>query len=385
MGFAAALSEHPDPAIAVGEVAGQVLETLGEAPDVALLFVTIHHERSLRLIVDALRKLLDPAVLAGCVTGAVVGSERGVEDAPAISVWAGVTGGALGVRVGVVSVGPGEAAVSGWPDADAVGFDPSALVLLADPNTFPGEAFLQFVDEDRPGLPVVGGFASAGRPAPLIFDGELVSGGAVGVLLGPGVEVETVVSQGCRPIGEPWAVTASHDNVVESLGGRPPLDRLRILAENVLTDEEVALVNSGALHVGRVIDEHKAAFGRGDFLVRNIVGADQASGAIAIGDLAPVGTTLQFHLRDAAAASEDLRLLLTGRTAEAALMFTCNGRGSHTFGSASHDPIGLSDAIGMVPVAGFFAAGEFGPVGGRNFLHGFTASIALVRERSAAR
>jgi len=380
--FASALSEHPDAATAVGEVAGRVIEQLGEAPDVALLFVTTSHETQLNQIAAAVRRIVDPAVLAGCVTGSVLGTEREVEDRPAISLWAGVTGPARGTVLRASPSGEGEASLAGWLTDDELGFGPSGVIVLADPYSFPAPAFLGFVDDDRPGLPVIGGFASSPRPT-LVLDEQFVTDGAVAVFLGPDVAVETVVSQGCRPIGEPWAVTAAEGNLVRELGGRPPLERLSHLASDALSEEEIALVNRGALHVGRVIDERKATFGRGDFLVRNIVGGDRITGALAVADDIEVGTTLQFHLRDPASATDDLHTLLRGRRADSALVFTCNGRGLHTFGVADHDASVVSAELGAVPVAGMFAAGEFGPVGGRNFLHGFTASIALISDRTA--
>lgn len=384
MPFAAALSEHPDAAIAVGEVTGRILEQLGEAPDVALVFATPAHTRALTDIVSAIRQLLDPAVVVGCLAGSVVGTDREVEERPGLSVWTAVTGAAAAVHVTATPVAENEVELRGWPDVAELGFEPSAVIAIADPYTFPAEAFLAFVDEQAPGVPVFGGLASAPGRSTLVLDGALHSSGAVALFLGPGVAVEPVVSQGCRPIGKAWSVTETGgDSVIRMLAGKPPITRLNELAADALTEDEIALVNQGGLHVGRVIDEHKADFGRGDFLVRNVVGADRATGALAVGDRVEVGTTVQFHLRDPAAADEELHTLLTGRHADAALLFTCNGRGTHTFGVADHDARVLSDVVGVMPVAGFFAAGEFGPVGGRNFLHGFTASIALIRDKRA--
>ncbi|HEX7165430.1 MAG TPA: FIST N-terminal domain-containing protein [Acidimicrobiales bacterium] len=386
MPFAAALSEHPDAAHAIGEATGRVLEQLPARPDVAMVFVTATHEAALPSIVHAIRTILEPALLIGCSAVSVVGVAREVEEAPAMSLWAGVTGGVEAVRLTAVPVGQGEVGISGWPDADELPFEPSALVLLADPYSFPAEAFLAFVDEQWPGLPVVGGMASAARTpggARLVLDGELVTSGAVGAFLGPGVEVEPVVSQGCRPVGEAWSVTAADGNVVRGLGGRPPLERLAEVVRDA-GSFDAHLLTAGGLHVGRVIDEHKAEFGRGDFLVRNVLGGDQSSGAIAIADHVEVGTTLQFHVRDAVTADEDLRALLVNRSAHSALLFTCNGRGVYTFGEPDHDAGVLAEQLGTIPAAGFFAAGEFGPVSGRNFLHGFTASIALLRDRVTA-
>jgi small ligand-binding sensory domain FIST len=391
--FAAGLSEHPDPAVAVGEVAGRVLETLGPAPDLALLFVTAAHLDVMDEVVEAVLAILEPGTLLGAAAASVVGTGREVEERPAVALWAGNVGPLVPLQLHAQQVGPDEVGIVGWPDEAEPGsgslhLEPSALVLVADPYTFPAEALFAFVEERWPGLPVIGGMASAAR-APggnrLVLDGDTVTSGAVGVLLGGGVEVEAVVSQGCRPIGMPWAVTDGEGNIVRALAGQPPLQRLVQLAEHELDADEVAAVNSGRLHVGRVIDERKAEFGPGDFLVRNVMGGDRSTGAMAIGDAVEVGTTLQFHLRDADAADEELRSLLAGRRADAALVFTCNGRGTFTFGAPDHDAAALADELGAIPAAGFFAAGEFGPIGGRNFVHGFTASIALLRDRVASR
>jgi small ligand-binding sensory domain FIST len=194
------------------------------------------------------------------------------------------------------------------------------------------------------------------------------------------VGIETVVSQGCRPFGQPVVVTRSERNVILELAGTPALERLVAQAHGALTEDEVTLLEMGGLQIGRVIDEHRASFGRGDFLLRSVLGADRRNGAIAVGDVMPVGTTVQFHLRDARTADEDLRVLLKGHQADGALVFTCNGRGSRLFDEPHHDVRVLTDLLGPVPVAGFFAAGEIGPVGGKNFVHGFTASLALLRD-----
>jgi small ligand-binding sensory domain FIST len=344
--YAAAISEHPVTATAVGEVAGEALERLGgAAPDLALLFVTQPHAGALEDAARAVRAVLSPTVLVGCAAVAVAGPAREVEEHPAVSLWAG--------RVGAVA--PFH---DGGPPPP---FEPRALLLVADPFSFDPDGFLAEV-----GVPVYGGMASAARGPGgnrLALDDRVVTSGAVGAWLGPGVPVRGVVSQGCRPIGSPYVVTKAERNIVYELGGRPALERL---------------TEGGAIHLGLVIDERKTEFGPGDFLVRNVVGADRDNGAIAVGELVDVGTTAQYHVRDAATADEELRRLLADAgPAEAALLFTCNGRGSRLFGVPDHDAGVLDEALDGAPVAGFFAAGEFGPVGGRNFVHGFTASIAL--------
>lgn len=364
--YAAAISEHPVTASAVGEVVGEVLERLGgDRPDLALLFVTEAHAGALEDAAAAVRAVLSPGVLLGCAAVAVAGPAREVEEQPAVSLWAGRTG-----PVAPVLLGPD---LSGWPAVESLGFDPSALLLIGDPYTFPAESLFSAVGS----LPVIGGMASAARGpggSRLALDDRVVTSGAVGALLGPGARVRSLVSQGCRPIGSPYIVTRAERNVVYELGGKPAVERLLGMG---LDDEEVRLVNQG-LHLGLVVDEHKAEFGRGDFLVRNVLGADQENGAIAVGDIVEVGTTAQYHVRDAATADEDLRSMLADAgPAAGALLFTCNGRGSRLFGMPDHDAGVLDEALDGAPVAGFFAAGEFGPVGGRNFLHGFTASVAL--------
>ncbi len=376
MPFAAALSEHPNAAVAMGEVTGQVLEALGdEPPDLALLFVTGPHAGATADAGAVVRTLLRPSTLLGVTAVSVLANGREVEETPAVSLWAGRFGAVHPLRFG-----PG--ATPTEPD-----FEPSALLLLADPFTFPVDEAFAAIARRWPTLPIVGGLASAARGPGgnvLVLDDDVVRSGAVGAFLGPGVDVETVVSQGCRPIGSPYVITAADGNVVRELAGRPAMQRLTDLASDALTEEEVAIINRGGLHVGRVIDERKADFGRGDFLVRNLVGANQAEGWIAIGDEVEPGQTLQYHLRDADSADDDLRALLTGRTADAALVFTCNGRGVHLFDVAHHDAGVVAEYLDRPPAAGMFCAGEFGPVGGTNFLHGFTASIALLRERPTA-
>lgn len=207
-----------------------------------------------------------------------------------------------------------------------------------------------------------------------------LTSGLVGVRL-PGAHSVSVVSQGCRPIGEPYIVTGADGAVITELGGRPPLHRLREIVLGMAPDEQ-ELVSRG-LQIGIVVDEHLAVPGQGDFLIRGLLGADPTTGAIGIGEVVEVGATVQFQVRDAAAADKDLRLAVERAAAElpgppvGGLLFTCNGRGRRMFGVTDHDASTIEDLLGGIPLAGFFAAGEIGPVAGHNALHGFTASMAL--------
>jgi small ligand-binding sensory domain FIST len=375
--FAVALSQHPTTATAVGEAVGQVLEALGgEHPDLALLFVTPAHADSLAEAAEAVVSALAPGVLLGAAAVSVIGGAREVESGPALSLWAGRTGPVTPLRL-EIAPGPDGLTLSRQPEE--IPADASALVLVADPFTVPIDDLLARLAEERPGLPVVGGMASAARQAGgnrLVLDKEVLTSGAVGAFLGPGVAVETIVSQGCRPVGTPLVVTRAEANVIFEMAGKPATDTLQEVAAR-LSDSDRELL-ARAVHLGRVIDERKVDFERGDFLVRNVYAASPELGYLAVGDVVEVGSNTQFHVRDAATADEDLRQLISDRHADAALVFTCNGRGTNLFDTADHDARVVAEGLGGAPVAGMFCAGEIGPVGGRNFVHGFTASVVLL-------
>ena len=377
MPFATAISEHPQTVEATAEVVGAVLDGIGPAPDLAVLFLSAHHADAVDGIVETIQTVLAPGALIGTTAISVLGHDREVEDQPAITLWAARTGAVRAVRLDALRAGDG-VVLLGLEDIDLA--DTATMILLADPMSFPIDDVVAALEVDAPHVQIIGGMASAGF-APgsnrLIIDGHVHDDGAVAVLLGPDQVVTTVVSQGCRPIGEPMVVTKADRNLVQELAGRPALVRLDEIFQQ-LPEHERELVQRG-LHIGRVIDEHKLEFGRGDFLVRNVMGADRATGAIAIGDIVEVGTTVQFHVRDAGSADEDLREMLAGQQGDAALVFTCNGRGIRLFGRPDHDAE-IVDRVVDGMTAGMFCAGEIGPVGGRTFLHGFTATLALFVE-----
>lgn len=374
--FAAALSQHTLPAHAVGEVAGQILDQLeGDDPDLVVCFASPHFVGALDDAIHALNSLLTPHVMIGTTASGVIAGTREAEEGAGFAAFAAcLDDGEIQPLALRTEATPDGTTIVGWPERH---IDPDLLLLVADPFTFPTEAFLRRLDDDRPSLRVLGGLASAAaRPGGnrLLVDGEIAAEGAVGVMAS-GVSVRTVVSQGCRPIGEPFVVTRGEKNFLEELGGKPALERLRELAESS-SEADRELLQRG-LQLGFVVDEHQDDFGRGDFLVRSVVGADRETGAIAVGEQVIVGRTAQFHVRDADAADEDLRALLAGARARASLLFTCNGRGRGLFGVPDHDAGVIGEVLGARPVAGMFCAGEIGPVGNQNFLHAFTASLAL--------
>ncbi len=372
--FGAAVSQHPEPAQAVGEVTGAVLEAVGFGPDIAVLFVNGAHAPAMAEIAEAVQVLLQPGVLVGATAASVIGGPVEIEDEPAISLWAGRIGTCEPVRL-EVRRGPEGLAVSGMSDDSTLA--DRTLLLLADPFSFPTEALIGAVRGRHPDLVVVGGLASAGGPGAnrLVVDGAVHDDGAVGVLFPRSLDSTVVVSQGCRPVGDPFIVTAADDNTIIELGSRPALERLGEVVD--ASDEEERALLARGLHVGIVVDESKPEFARGDFLIRAVVGADHTDGTLRVGERVPVGTTMQFHVRDAAAADDDLRSMLAGRRGASALVFTCNGRGTDLFGTPDHDAQIVSATVGEGPVAGMFCAGEVGPVAGVNHIHGFTASILL--------
>ena len=373
----AGLSTDADPVTAVRAAAAEALTSLaGAFCDLAFLFVSPHHAAAMPVVLGAAQDALKPGALLGCSGLWIVGGAREVEDEPAVSVWAAhlpdteVTSFAL-----THDRTPDGDAFLGWPDE--IPADATALVLV-DPYTFPAGSWLERLNAHHPGLLVIGGVASAAA-APgetrLIRDNEVLWNGCAGVLVSGRTKVRALVSQGCKPVGDPYAVTGADQNVLLSLGGQPPLERLKETFAAVDPEDREAM--QVGLHVGRVVDEYKTEFRRGDFLVRNVLGADETSGAIAVGDRMQVGETVQFHVRDAESADADLRAMVSSvEQPVGAILFTCNGRGTRFFGAPDHDASIVAGALGPA-LAGFFCAGELGPVGGRNFVHGFTASLAL--------
>ena len=349
--------------------------------DLAVMFLSPHHAEGATAAVHKLVEELSPRHLLGCVAQGVVGGVREIEAGPAVAVWAASLPGAeIETFHAVADVGEDEIEVEGLPKLD----DADLVALLVDPFTFPAAAVLDRVGEDGATPPIVGGLAlGTGGPQAqvLIVDGEVVSTGAVGARLA-GVPVRTIVSQGCSPLGADSVVTSADGNIVHELAGRPALERLRAELA-ALPPERQRLAEQGLL-VGIVIDENRSEYGQGDYLIRGLLGADQDSGAIAIGERVRVGQTLRFHVRDAASADDDLAEALDAvrpPTSAGALLFTCSGRGTSMFPAPNHDAAAVTSALGTEAVAGMFCGGEIGPVGGMPFLHGFTATVAVFESR----
>ncbi len=375
---ASGLSTEADVERALDEVArdaGMV------GADLAVVFLSSAHRESAGKIVAGIQSRVGPRHLLGCTAQGVIGTRAEIEAGPSLALWCAAMPGAEIESFHCVAEnaggarGPGAWRFQGLP---ACG-EGDTLLLLPDPFTTPVEPLMAQVG---PGTRVIGGVAS-GAEAPgqnrLAHGQKIYSVGAVGARL-RGLDVRPVVSQGCRPIGRRFVVTKAQDNLVVALAGRPAFEQLQEVLGD-LPQEERGLARRG-LQIGCALDEYKDQHGHGDFLIRSVLGVDPKSGAIAVTDRFRVGQTVQFHLRDGASARGDLESLLrrasAGDKAKGALLFSCNGRGTHMYGAADGDITALRTILGPVPLAGFFAAGEIGPVGGINHLHGFTASLALL-------
>ena len=371
--FGDGLATGADLRRAADEAAGSALAGLAAAPDLVCVFVCSDDPSVVEDVGGRVADLTGAGVLLGCSAGGVLGGRHGVEGVGAVSVFTAVLPG-VRLRPFHLEVLPAEhgAAVVGLPERAGE----EVALLLVDPYSFPADGFVSQVSTALPGLAVVGGLAHGPRGAGstrLLLDGRAVDRGAVGVLVG-GASARTVVSQGCRPVGPAMTVTAAQGNVVLELAGLPALTRVeRLLGDLPPVDQ--ALASSGlsiGIAMDEVVEDH-------DFLVRGILGVQGTS--LVIGDVVTVGQTVRLQVRDAEAAGEDLRAHLAAFRSSAAppaggaLLFSCNGRGAHLFGTADHDPAAVSRALSLDGLAGFFAGGELGPVAGRNHLHGFTASL----------
>ena len=384
--WASATSTLPDTGAAVAEILERLLRDLGAGPvDLALAFFTAAHVRGAERAAASLRERLKPGCLIGASGHGVVSTEHEHEASPAFTVLAG--------RLPGVELKPFVLVGESWSEAasDAAEFARLApgvagtelVVLLGDPFSLDVERVLAGFNRHAPGLRVVGGMASAGPRAGanhVILNDWVSSEGGVAVALGGAVRVDVIVSQGCRPVGPPLEVTRAQGNLMIELDGQPALERAEQVLQEIPDAERDRLQHG--LYIGRPVKP--GASGPGDYLIRNLLGADRDHGVIAVGDVIGERERVRLHVRDAGTAREDLEMLLSPQAFDsrtgAALLFACNSRGKGLYGKPDGDIGTLQDALGgAVPTAGMFCAGEVGPVGGKNFLHGHTASIALIR------
>jgi small ligand-binding sensory domain FIST len=383
MKVAAAVCTNTDPTHGAVTAGRQAAFGLGGDPaDLAVVFASGAHLMSPERTLAAIASELSPGSLIGCGAAGVLGGGHEHEARTAVAVWTASLGQAGSAEPfnAVVTDRDGDRVLEGMPELTPE----SGLILLTDPYTFPAGPVLDRIADDSPSVPVLGGLAS-GRSATghgtLLLDDGVCQQGAVGVHL-RNVEMLPCVSQGAAPLGREITVTAADGNVIYELAGKPAVATIEsVIAE--LSLAERALI-AGGLLIGIVIDGGKPEYEQGDFLVRGVLGADSTTGSIQVGATVSVGQVIRLHARDAASAGSDLRRVLTlcatangSEPPAGALVFSCNGRGRQMFGERDHDAMMIDELLGGAPSAGFFAAGEIGPVGGRSFLHGFTATVAV--------
>ncbi len=391
MQFAHALSRTDDTETAIQEALDSIRQQMGDTPvDLLIITLSFHHAHLADAVANHVLIELNPRATIGTTAGGVIGCDSEVEAEPAIALLAAHL---PGVRAHTFTYND-----LNWP---ASSNDPYQLfnnisgpladegdlrlaILFADPFSVPMSKMLPAIDRATKGTPIIGGMCSGSMQPKgnrLFIDGRVLNEGAVGVALSGNIRIDTLVSQGCRPVGEPLVITDAQHNLIKTLGNRPVLDVLHDLRED-LDESDLALMQEGLL-IGRVINEYKQHFGRGDYLIRNVIGIAEDETYIAVSDLLKVGQTVQFHVRDRRTATEDLHLLLDAQKlyGEPAGIFlcTCNGRGEGLFEAPDHEINLIRQRLGDMPLTGMFAAGEIGPIGQRNFVHGFTAAMAMFR------
>jgi small ligand-binding sensory domain FIST len=413
------LSGHLNTVQATGQACVQCADGLaGATADLAMIFFTTHHSAQAEAIGRVVQRMLAPRCTLGVSAESVLGGETEFERVAGVSVLAlslpGVDLKTFRIEDLLPFVGPD----SGPDLAAAAGMTGAfrGTILLADPFSVPMNSLLPAIARARPEVggndtdlrrrpaPIIGGLASGAEKAGgnrLLLNGAVSRSGGVGVSFSGPVRIDALVSQGCRPIGQPMVITGGKGQIITSLGGKPALRALSEMIES-LDEHSKSLLKRG-LFIGRAVNEYKDRFGRDDFLIRAVLGVDQNTESLAVAELLKVGQTVQFHVRDSTTASEDLALLLDGQRLHdepiGALAFTCNGRGTRLFSTPNHDARAISrafthpraaeerakpgtpipDTQQPMPLAGFFAAGEIGPIGDGVFVHGQTASVALFR------
>ncbi len=393
------MSDHLDTRTAATEVAHTLRDRLADSPaDLLFLFGSYHHRAGIAGAAKVIGESLSARAVLGVTAESVIADDEEREGRAGLSALALALPHVHLHTFHVETIDPDSAHVDSPAMRERIGWreDSRAAILFLDPFGIPPETIdrIALCPGNGRMLPISGGFATgSSQPGQnvLIHNDQAASTGLVGVTISGEIDIDFIVSQGCRPIGPPLVVTKSTRNMVFEVAGKNVLQVVQEIA-NDLDDRERGLLTKGLL-LGVVIDEYNSRFGRADFLIRNVMGIEQKRKSLLINDVVRTGQTIQFHVRDATTADEDLRLLLDAQElkgpALGALLFTCNGRGKRLFDQPNHDAGVLRERLvggagdAGVPLAGFFAAGEIGPVGGRSFIHGHTASAVVFRARHA--
>ena len=393
MKWSSAVSENPSLSEAIAECSSAASEGLGgQVPDLVVAFVSAHHSEEYDSVPGLVREHMGDCVLIGCSGGGVIGAGREVEHRPGFALTAARLPGVemTSFHIEDDALPDGDASPQRWEELVNTQAEKAPhFLLLADPFSLRGEQLLMGLDYAFPSSVKIGGLASgADHPGgnALYLSDHVNRSGAVGVAFHGDVVVDTVVAQGCRPVGQPMHITSCQGNLLLELDGRTPFEALKEIFEGL--GERDQRLAQHSLFLGVVMDELNESPQLGDFLIRNIVGADPRRGALAVGEMLKEGQTVQFHLRDADTSAQDLDAMLTRYVSNypiyeeaGALLFSCLGRGSYLYGRPDHDTDMFREKLGIMPLAGFFCNGEIGPVGGATFLHGYTSSFGIFRPK----
>jgi small ligand-binding sensory domain FIST len=393
MRWSSVLSTQADPEVAVTVVSEAIQDQLlGVAADLILVFACGHSDESWEVFLSRLRENFPVATLLGCSAGGVVGGGREVEGEVSLSVTAASLPdvAVVGFHYDNDATASVEEAADWWHTH--LGLEPEhqpTFLLIPDPFTCDSTKLLKGLDRAFPGQTKLGGLASGGNEPGdhiLVLDDRVIRTGAVGVALYGDIEVDSVVAQGCRPVGEPMIITRSEKNLLLELSGVPALEQLeRVFGE---LDEDDQALFRGLPMVGLGMEKGRGTYRQGDFLIRHLMGMDRSKGVLAVGAWLEEGQVVQFHVRDAESSRHDLEELLTQHArsspvdqTEGALLFSCLGRGRSFFGEPDHDSGMATRYLGGIAIGGFFCAGEIGPVNGQTWLHGYTSAIGIFRPR----
>ncbi len=360
-----------------------------QAPEVSLglVFMTPRFFPDAKQVLEILRVHARIPLLAGCSSTALVAGDEELEENPGIVLALYSLPGAKlsGSYFAQTEVDEADepAYWQGFTHVPAA--ESNGWLTFIDPFHLDSESWLRTWNESYPGSPVYGGLASgvfADQTTQVYLNGEVYEEGGVAISVGGEVKLTGVISQGCTPIGDTWTLTRVEQNLIHKIANRPAYDVLSETVNEMSPDDQKKV--RGNLFIGLVVNEYLDDFHRGDFLVRNLLGGDPQTGVLAVGALPRAGQTMQFQRRDAEAASEDMNELLGrtqielgGATVYGGCLCCCNGRGKHLFGTSGHDAQLVQKQFGGIGLSGFFCNGEIGPVGQKNFLHGYTASLAL--------
>lgn len=379
--------------VAVEQAAEKIFLGLGrQEPDLLIAFVSSHHSPRFDAVATLLRREFENTYVFGCCAGGVIGGGREIEDRPGLSLTGALLPGVKlkGVHLEAAQTPALYADARIWEDAlRMTAVQQPSFLLLADPYSFDAETFVKALDRVYPLAPKVGGLASGAHQAggAALFLGDRVyRSGSITLALTGDVELDAVVAQGCRPVGDPMFVTAAHENLIRELDRRSPRDVIgELFARTSAADRELF---SDSLFLGLAMRTDANQYMPGDFLIRNILGLDPQSGALWVNAAVPPNSVVQFHLRDAQTSAYDLERTLSHYRAahpvaseSGALLFSCNGRGVGLYGQADHDSNAFRRLVADLPIGGFFCSGEIGPVQNATYLHGYTSAFAVFRER----